>query len=353
MTIEERLKAARQRMVWSQRDLAQAAGVSAMAISKYERGLDVPSSGVLLKLAQALHVKPEYFARPAPLAVTGPNFRRRDTLSQRSLRIILGEVQEWLERYMEVETLSDAHPPFRKPASASRQVSSLEDVEQVALALRSTWKLGTDAIENLTEVLEDHGVKVGLVAGEEDFDAVVFRLEDGAPVMAVKEGLPGDRQRFSLAHELGHLVIEPSDNVDPEKAAYRFAGAFLVPEPAARQELGKSRSALSVYELHLLKHKYGLSMQGWLHRAEGLGIIEGTTAKSMFAHFKEQGWQQREPGDQFPPEEPMRMERLVMRLLAENAISESRAAELLGMSLGKFGEKVSKQHDGIVIGVRG
>src|SRR5512138_3386564 len=116
MTIEERLKAARQRMGYSQRDLAEAAGVSAMAISKYERGLDVPSSGVLLKLAKALKVKVEYFARPAPIAVTAPSFRRRETLSQKARGMILSEVQEWLERYVEIEELADALSPFHLPA---------------------------------------------------------------------------------------------------------------------------------------------------------------------------------------------------------------------------------------------
>jgi transcriptional regulator with XRE-family HTH domain len=62
--IGERIKIARRAAGLSQRALAKAVGVSAMAISKYERELDTPGSDVLLRLAQALGVKTEYFLRP-------------------------------------------------------------------------------------------------------------------------------------------------------------------------------------------------------------------------------------------------------------------------------------------------
>ncbi len=48
-----------------------------------------------------------------------------------------------------------------------------------------------------------------------------------------------------------------------------------------------------------------------------------------------------------PPEEPKRMEQLVMRVLAENLISESRAAELLSAPLEDFWRKVAKEHNGL------
>ena len=73
--------------------------------------------------------------------------------------------------------------------------------------------------------------------------------------------MPGDRQRLSLARELGHLILQPLGNLDPVKAAYRFAGAFLGPEAIAQFELRDKRRTLGDYELHMLKDKYGLSMQ--------------------------------------------------------------------------------------------
>ena len=342
--VGERLKAARLAAGLSLRRLAEQAGVSAQAISKYERGLDVPSSGVLLRLARALGVGVEYLLRPRPVLALHPVYRCRASLGRKQERAILSHVQEWLERYLEVEDLLDKRPRFELPATLDRQVARGEDVERVALQLRAAWSLGVDAIENLVEVLEEQGIKVGLVDADERFDACTFRVEDGTPVIAVNSRTPGDRQRFNLAHELGHLVLEPASGLDAEKAAHRFAGAFLVPEPAVRQELGSSRRVLSPYELHLLKHKYGLSMQGWIHRARDLGILSEARYSELFREYTRRGWRRREPGDEIPPEEPKRLERLVFRALAEDLISPARAAELLGQPLASFLRHEAQRH---------
>ncbi len=351
MTIGERIKVARRAAGLSQRKLAEAVDVSAMAISKYERGLDVPSSAVLLRLAQALGVKTEYFLRPLTVAVAAPSYRRRASLPRKQEDAIIGQVQDWLERYLEVESLFGEPLRFTLPSDLDRRVVSLDDVEEVVLALRRQWNLGLGPIESLVEVLEERGVKVGWVEGHDDFALTLWANGD-IPVIVVKRGVPGDRQRFNLAHELGHLVLAPVKDVDAEKAAYRFAGAFLVPAPTARHELGQRRYTLDLYELHLLKHKYGLSMQAWVYRAKELGIISQTAAERLFRRFRREGWHRDEPGDSIPPEEPGRMKRLVLRALAEDLISESRAAELLGMPLARFWQEEAQQHDGFPVAMR-
>lgn len=351
--IGERLKVARRAAGTSQRALAEAAGVSAMTISKYERGVATPSSAVLLRLAKALGVKTEYFVRPITVTLTSLSYRRRAPLRRKQEDAILGQIREWLERYLDVESFFEGPPRFALPSPLKRHVAALDEVEQVVLDLREAWKLGQNPIENLIEVLEDQGIKVGLVEGHEGFDALTCWIDDKAPVIVVKRGLPGDRQRFNLAHELGHLVLEPLEDVNAEKAAYRFAGAFLVPEPVAHFELGQKRRTLHLYELHLLKHKYGLSMQGWIYRAKDLGILPESAATRLFREFRQQGWHLQEPGDPILEEEPGRMKRLVMRALAEDMISESRAAELLGKPLAQFCQEEAERHDGFPVGVRG
>ena len=135
--------------------------------------------------------------------------------------------------------------------------------------------------------------------------------------------------------------------------SYRFAGAFLVPAEAARFELGSQRQTLGLFELHLLKHKYGLSMQAWVYRAKDLGILSESSAVQLFRQFRQKGWHRQEPGDQILPEEPQRLKRLVLRALVEDVISESRAAELLGMPLRQFWQEEAEQHDGFPVAVRG
>ncbi len=337
MFIGERLKLAREASGLSLRGLAEQAGISHQAVTKYEKGMDVPSSGVLLQLARSLGVKTEFFFRPDTKLVIVPAYRKRSTLGRRQETAIVARIQEWLERYSELEGffLPDQMPQFTLPRELDQHVATLDQVEQVAETLRVAWGVGLDPIENFMGMLEDRGIKVGLVEGSVAFDACTF-WAGGDPILVVKKDLPGDRQRFNLAHELGHLVLKPDVGLDPEKVAHRFAGAFLVPASAARRELGDRRRSISIPELQLLKHKYGLSMQGWIYRAKDLRILPEPAATDMFREFRMNGWHVQEPGEPMESEKPVRMQQLTLRATAEDLISESRAAELLGVPLREF-----------------
>ncbi|NJK81891.1 MAG: ImmA/IrrE family metallo-endopeptidase [Chloroflexaceae bacterium] len=345
MTIGERIRSARRLEGMSQEQLASNVGVSAMAISKYERNEDVPSSGVLLRLARALEVSIEYFFRTARIRLSAPQYRRRASLSESQCERIIAQVQEWVERYIEVEHLLQVQRAPDLPASYP--VSSVEDAEQAASSLREHWKVGEDAIENVLELLEDHGIKVGVIDGPDGFDALTLWANDTIPVIVVKHGIPGDRQRFCLAHELGHLVMDVNEHLDNnqvEKLANRFAGALLLPPAAARQELGDQRQNLDMYELGHLKRKYGISMQASIYRAKDLGILTAKSAQSLFKIFNKNGWKREEPGAPLPAEEPQRFKMLVIRALTEDVISEGRAAELFGVPLSQFRQKEAERY---------
>jgi transcriptional regulator with XRE-family HTH domain len=103
MTIGERIKQARKANNMSLRNLAEMAEISPMAISKYERGLDMPSSGVLVRLAQALDVSVDFFFRPQTTSVQLQAYRKHAALGIKEQAAIQIRIQEWLERYLEVE----------------------------------------------------------------------------------------------------------------------------------------------------------------------------------------------------------------------------------------------------------
>jgi Zn-dependent peptidase ImmA (M78 family)/DNA-binding XRE family transcriptional regulator len=347
MNIGERIKQARQANRLSLRALAEKAEVSAMAISKYERGLAMPGSAVLLRLARALEVSIDFLLRPTSVSVQLQAYRKHASLCVKDQQAIQMRIQEWLERYLEIESF---FPAEQRPTSLPvRQVRSMEQVEELAGELRANWRLGLDPIENLTQLLEDQGIKVGLVSGFDHFDACTF-LANGTPVIVTRADLPGDRQRFNLGHELGHLVLDVEGELNPEAACHRFVGALLVPSEKARFELGSSRTTLDLIELYLLKLKYGLSMQAWIYRAKDLGIILENEAARLFKHFRTRGWHRREPGEPLPTEKPLRMERLVYRALAEDLISRSRAQELLGDSLQPSWATEATERDGVPAG---
>lgn len=345
MNIGERIKAARSLAGLSQRGLAEAAEISAMAISKYERNLDMPGSAVMIRLARALGVKVEYFFRPIEARLSMPVFRYGHMLSEAQRELVVARVQEWVERYVQIEQLLDLTDAVVLPGPY--RVATPDEAEIAAQRLRIDWNIGIDPIDGLLSLCEDRGIKIGLADGPDAFIALTLLVNEKDPVIALKREMPGDRQRFSLAHELGHLVLEFDSTMNQhmiEELINRFAGAFLAPADNVRNELGPRRSMLSIYELHLLKHKYGLSMQGWIHRAGDLGILSDTTVRELRQQFDSQNWREREPGDQLQSEVPQRFERLIMRALTEDCISPGRAAELLGKPLEQFIAEEERQH---------
>ena len=100
--------------------------------------------------------------------------------------------------------------------------------------------------------------------------------------------------------------------------------------------LGQQRHALEWQELYVLKHEFGLSMAGWLQRAKQCGVITDAVHLSMVKRFSAKGWRKDEPGDPLPKEHPRLFDQLVYRALAEQYISEGKAAELLGIPMMRF-----------------
>lgn len=329
-TIGERIKAARMLAGLSQEELGEQMGVTKMAISKYENGGVTPNSTTLIALSKALDIRIEYFFRSMSVTLSKPSYRCRKALAQKEETRILGKTAEWLERYLMVEHLTGAEKPLDLPGPEHYRVKTVADIEKVAHRIRKEWNLGSDPIENVMDVLEQHGIKVGVVEAPETFDALTLWYNDRCPVIVVNKHFPGDRQRYNLAHELGHLVLKIESDLEAEAAAHRFAGAFLVPDAMAVRELGPQRSVLDFRELYILKHKYGMSMAAWIHRAVDLGIITDATAKRHWIQLRAKGWHKNEPEKQVPAESPTLMRLLLFRAVSENTITQSRFAELLG-----------------------
>lgn len=348
--IGQRLKIARAASGFSLRDLADKIDnlVTAQAIGKYERNEDMPSSGVLSALAGALTVSEDYLLGADDLVLDGVAFRKKEITSKKEEAFLEGQTLHLIERYLTIEdALGLASVSWDRPREGSYPVKEVPDAESAARALRTYWSLGIDPIPNLAELLEERGIKI-LSAELSDIDGLTAQVKrkncDPVPVIVVKRNAWSERKRFTLAHELGHLVIDALVNVDIEKAANRFAGAFLMPVEALWREIGKQRTTISLGELHHLKDLFGVSFQAITYRCRELGIITEASYKRLFQVFNEHGWRKppfKEPGALDPQiEEPSRMERLCFRALAEGLVSESKAAELLGTSVRELNRRM-------------
>lgn len=348
-SVGDRIKQTRLAHGWSLRELASlAAPLSATAISRYENGQDVPGSEVLLRLAKAFEVKFEYFFRPVTVRLAKIEHRKRSFFPEKQKTAIEHGAIEELERYLAAEDLfgPDAFQPFSQPKACEVLITCIEDAEEAARCLREEW-LGDDPIDDLCEVLEDRGVKVILVEAARGYDGFAGWAErngERVPIIGVRSDPEfGDRQRLSMAHELGHLILRFGPDADHkfrEAAAFRFGAAFLVPGGAVRAQFPNPVQHLSLQVLYSLKHKWGLSMAAWTRRLYDLSIITKSTYERFCMKFKStrgvtgETWWDREPGEsQVKPELPRRFHRLVEQAVAQDIISTGRAADLLGKSL--------------------
>lgn len=339
--IGQRLYRARKAAGLSLRDLGEQVGLTHAAIKKYEDEQATPSSTTLLKLARALKVRTEYFFRPDTVALERIEYRKRSSLPKKRLDAIEHEVIDQIERRIELENLFPAPPivAFAPVNGLPALIRDLAQIEDAAEAVRKAWDLGYDPIPDLIDVLETHGIRVFMIDANTDpkFDGLAASVNN-LPIVVVASNWPGDRQRFTLAHELGHLMLAGrlAPEIDEEAACNRFAGAFLIPRQSVLQELGTHRSYIEPKELALLKEEFGLSMAGLRYRARDLGIVTPAWHIEQAKHFRIKGWHLTEPGKPYPAEKAHLFEQLVFHALAEDYIGESKAAELMQMSLTAF-----------------
>lgn len=349
--IGQRLKLARSAAGLSLRELNERIGnrVTAQAIGKYERDESMPSSGVLIALADGLGVSVDYLVGDQEMVLEAVEFRKKKITSKREESQVEAKILDLLERYLMIEDLLGlASIEWDKPRAAPSPVmQDVAEADRVSYSLRDHWGLGSDPIPNLVELLEERGIKI-LSVGLTNIDGLTARVrrthKEAAPVIVVNRTDWGERQRFTLAHELGHMVMVVSAKVDEEKAAHRFAGAFLMPDEALWAEIGKHRKSIGWEELFYLKQLFGVSVQAITYRCKDLGIFSQTLFRRLFNDFSRFGW--RSPPYQEPlymeGEEPKRFERLTFRALAEGAISEAKAAELLGISVRELNRRIDE-----------
>ena len=342
----DRLKLGRKKAGYSLRSLSDALGgeVTAQAIGKYERGEMMPSSGVLIHMARVLGVSLEYLLSEQVEELEAVEFRKLSGTSASDRARVEAEVIDRLQRYIAIEEILELDSgAWKAPRFGNRFLGQEDDGEILAQELRREWKLGIDPIPNMTSLLEDRGIKVlviplpGRVSG---LTCLVRRPRhrNKVAVIVVNEQVTLERRRFTLAHELGHRLIDESSPVNHEKASNIFAGAFLVPRDHLVREIGKQRKALGYRELVQLKRMYRVSAAALLVRLKQVGVIDQSTLAYAFQTFA-RGWRSSEPeplerpGEEGKHEIPRRFERLCYWALAEGLVSPGKAGELLQQPL--------------------
>jgi len=312
--------------------------VSKQALSKYERALMVPSPSVLAKLASALGIKTVFFFQEPQATFSFLGFRKRSGLGNREQKRLQNMLTYELEKRIRLCAITNQTNLPVLPLNRFL-VRKLEDSERAAENLRKLWKLGLAPIANLTRVLEENGIQVLVIQAHEKFDGISAIASINSPrirlgAVIVRNGLPGDRQRLSLAHELGHLVLRIAKGCNEEKAVFRFAGAFLAPAETLRAMTGNRRTNVTSDELLMLKKQFGISMAAGIYRLHDLGIISNAEARNLWQYRNAHGWRKVEP-EPILEEKPQWIRQVSLRAIAEGLISSDEAERLYGQSITK------------------
>jgi len=339
----ERFKSARLMNGMSLQDLADKMNntISKQALHKYEKGLVIPDSEMIGYLCEILKVRPDYFFRENMVELGEIEFRKLKKLPSKDENRIVEIARDYITRYLELEEIIGIATDFKNPLEGMQPVNNFSDAEVAAIKLRETWKLGNDPIFNAIELLEDNNIKVIELDAGDAFDGMqTFVKGNNIPVIAINinKVKKDDRKRFTVMHELGHLLLpikHLSEN-EKEKLCHQFAAAVLFPAISLRNELGLTRHRLYVQELGSLKKQYGISIQAIVMRAKDLEIISENYCRQFFFFIKQMGWKVDEPIEYTGIEKSNRFDQLLFRALAEDLISMSKAAALKNMKLADF-----------------
>jgi Zn-dependent peptidase ImmA (M78 family)/DNA-binding XRE family transcriptional regulator len=324
----KRLKIARKKSGLSLRKLSEIlqGQISHTAISRYEKGEMMPSSDVLIKLVNSLNISMDYLFKDN-IPNLSLDFRKHSNLSKREEERVVATAIESLERYIEVSSLLGLDFSFNLK---KKVVKTPEQAIERGKNIRDELLLGEAPILDLTSILEEASIVITLITAEPKFIGMCLTSENAAGI-AVNNQFDCVRKRFTLAHELGHLVMDCSElsEKEEEKLCHIFAGSFLLPPSVLRNVIGSSRSSIFMQELISIKEEYGISIQAIGAQLALHGIISYNRYKHFNILLNEKGWRKNEPGTFLDKEKPQLLRRLTLRALATESISISKASQLL------------------------
>ena len=279
----------------SQTELAaKVSGLSQSNLSKFEKGIGTLSDKVIERVMEVLGFPSGFFSLSISNRVENAHYRRKSGLSK-SVKADI-EYSDKIIGYL-IDRMGESvfYPESRVPSI------DLEDgytPEMVADYMRKLLGLKEDPVNDIMSILENFGIKIV----EEDydvdvFDGVSFNTDDGTNVIVLNRNFSNDHKRFTLAHELGHLVMHLSPIVpeyrNKEDEANRFASEFLMPSELIRNSLFGLKPAY----LKNLKGHWLTSMSSIIRRAKDLGCIDFEKYRYFNIELSRKGYKKKEPFD--------------------------------------------------------
>jgi Zn-dependent peptidase ImmA (M78 family) len=343
--VSVRIKNSRIQKGLSLQEVADNIGVSKQMISKYETGKSIPNSAKLIALSKLFSQKVDYFFRKPEVELGEINFRKKSKFGNKKINSLKEDIRIQIENYLLIENICNLNIVFNNPIQ-NFQIQSKNDIVLAVKSLRESWKIGNDVIHNIIELLEYNEIKVIEVADDSSlFDGLATIIDEKYYVLVINKNMPIERKRFTLLHELGHLLlnITSSENKEIEKYCNLFASEMLLSEENAKMEFGEKRRSISKEELKNIQEKYGISVAAIVYKLGNINIISQEKTATFFKQMnsnpilKKELEESRFDGNEIS----FRYSNLVYRSVSEEAISMSKASSLLKINLAELRENLT------------
>jgi len=296
------LTLAREARGLTQAELADGLKAAQGTLSKYETGLNVPPSEFVEHLGAFLGFPADFFyQQDRPYGFPPFHFRKRKKLSAKALGRIVAEMNirrmHVGKMMLSFGLLGNRFIPEINMDEYRGKSRGRPSIEDVARLVRESWMLPSGPIPNLVEVIEENGGIVIPCDFQSDLlDAMSQRI-DGMPVLFfINANSPADRIRYTLAHELGHMVLHTTDlksDDEMEDEADEFAGAFMLPADEFRPHLRQ----FDLRHIANMKGYWKVSMAAIAVRAHRLNLITPYQSKTFWMEMSRLGYRRREPNE--------------------------------------------------------
>jgi len=346
-TVGDMLRLARQRLGFTQKAAAERMGVAQPVLSRFENGPTEPDDAFLHKAASVYRLPREFFDLRDPVygppVSVHPMLRAKADISARDLDMVVSEMNL---RVMHVRRFLDAVDYAPTSALPSLEIEQYGSPERVASVVRAHWSVPSGPVKNLTALVERSGV----IVGTSDFSGasisgMTFRVPGQPPLVLLNRNHPADRMRFTLAHELGHLVMHRFPTPEMEDEANAFASALLLPEREMREAFAGRRITLEL--LAALKPEWRVAMQALLMRAKGLGYLTDNQNRYLWQQISSRGWRTREPSElDFPHERPTVLNAIIKAHLSDLGFTMSELSSLVPLHESEFVKMYDLADDG-------
>lgn len=325
------IKLARESRGLSQNKLSELLGITQATLSRLEKDMLTISPEIIYKISQAVNYPISFFEKDIRLAgETSLFYRKRASMTVKNLSILESKISiltKSIDEMMESINIPDLKIPSVEP-------SANNSPQEIAYKIRNYLGIPTGPIDDIVSLLEKNGIIVMFldIDDMEKFDGLTMFTGTHAPVIWINRNIPNDRKRFTLAHELGHLVMHlRSENLEKsedqkEIEADKFAGEFLMPQSQCKEDFYN----LKYKDLGMKKYYWKVSKISIIYRAKELKCISEQTAKYLYVTLGRYGERKNE-SVQVSIDSPKIVKKMLELHLSELNYSKEELSDIVGI----------------------